>query len=338
MREHAGLLAYQGAEADQLGFLLRPIQEYLAASFVVTHPKPEEIGGELATMFHAEPEDQGEVVRLAVKRSAGNAAFRTALVGGLLEGGLDGNDDVFLGRLVSMAREEAVPAFVEASAKEGDRWRKGRLLGFVRKFRTPELRELAKTLQDHPETKWHALEILAEPSKTPPEKGDLWVEQETGMCFMRVKAGSFRMGSETGGSDEKPVHEVRISKDYWLGKCSVSNGEYGIYLEAKRKEKEKLDDPLFWGDPRFNGEYQPGVGVSWDDAKAFCEWLREKSGAEIFLPTEAEWEYGCRAGSETKYCFGDLEKDLKDYAWFGQDYWNGRTQVAGVMKPNGWGL
>ena len=81
----------------------------------------------------------------------------------------------------------------------------------------------------------------------------------------------------------------------------------------------------------------PVVWVSWDDAEAFCDWLSKKERKKYGLPTEAEWEYACRAGTRTRYSFGDNESDLGDYAWVDGNSSN-KTRAVGQKRPNAWGL
>ena len=79
------------------------------------------------------------------------------------------------------------------------------------------------------------------------------------------------------------------------------------------------------------------VYVTWNDAEAFCDWLSKKEGQQYRLPTEAEWEYACRAGSRTRFSFGDDDKDLAEYAWYGSNS-GGKTHPVGQKKANAWGL
>ena len=81
----------------------------------------------------------------------------------------------------------------------------------------------------------------------------------------------------------------------------------------------------------------PMVGISWQDAMAYCEWLSEQTGERYSLPTEAEWEYACRASSEAEYCFGDDERRLEDYAWYSKNA-GGKTHPVGEKRANAWGL
>jgi len=86
------------------------------------------------------------------------------------------------------------------------------------------------------------------------------------------------------------------------------------------------------------GDDCPVEQVSWDDAQEFIRKLNQKEGADNYrLPTEAEWEYACRAGSTTAYCFGDDESRLKEYAWYDKNS-DSKTHPVGLLKPNAWGL
>jgi len=146
-----------------------------------------------------------------------------------------------------------------------------------------------------------------------------------GMRLVLIPPGEFQMGSPAGdgvaSSDEKPHHNVRITKPFYLGVCEVTQEQY---------ERVMAQNPS-----RFKGDPQRPVGyVSWTGAAEFCRKLSEKEGVTYRLPTEAEWEYACRAGTTTRYCFGDDEASLGEYAWYGSV---GRYPV-GEKTPNAWGL
>jgi formylglycine-generating enzyme required for sulfatase activity len=151
------------------------------------------------------------------------------------------------------------------------------------------------------------------------------------MKLVLIPKGTFTMGSpksEAGRSDGELQHEVTISQDYYLGVYEVTQAQY---------EQVMGKNPS-----RFKGPRNPVEQVSWDDVVKFCERLSElpeekKAGRVYRLPTEAEWEYACRAGSKTAFSFGDNSESLGDYAWFG-DNSNGKTHPVGEKKPNAWGL
>ena len=139
----------------------------------------------------------------------------------------------------------------------------------------------------------------------------------------------FFMGSDDGDDDEKPVHEVVFNYDFEIAKYPVTFEEYDLFCEDTGKEKPNDNG---WGRGR-----RPVINVSWHDAKEYCKWLSKKTGKNYRLPTEAEWEYSCRAGTTTKWSFGDDESELKKYAWY-YDNSKGRTHEAGKKEPNLWGL
>lgn len=123
---------------------------------------------------------------------------------------------------------------------------------------------------------------------------------------------------------ESPKHRVRITKAFYLGACEATQAEY---------ERVMGDSPSqFKGDPS-----RPVENVSWADAAAFCRKLGEKEGKTYRLPSEAEWEYACRAGTTTKWSPGDSEADLRGYAWIAP-HSGETTHPVGRRKPNAWGL
>jgi formylglycine-generating enzyme required for sulfatase activity len=143
------------------------------------------------------------------------------------------------------------------------------------------------------------------------------------MKLVLIRPGTFMMGSldsEQGHApNEGPQHEVTISKPFYMGVTEVTQAQYEAVMGA---------NPGY-----FKGPTNPVENVSWDDADEFCRKLSGKTGKAFRLPTEAEWEYACRAGSKTRFSFGDSDGVLGDYAWFG-----GKTKPVGQKKPNAWGL
>ncbi|MHC4662424.1 MAG: formylglycine-generating enzyme family protein [Planctomycetota bacterium] len=152
---------------------------------------------------------------------------------------------------------------------------------------------------------------------------------------VKIPEGSFMMGSEKGNDNEKPVHKVTLS-EFWMDKCEVTNEKYYRFVKLTDRKT-----PQHWRNGKIptGKEFHPVVWVTWEDAKAFADWLGMR------LPIEAEWEYACRAGSTKEFCFGDNENLLNEYGWFGKNYnaWGNSneedgTHTAGCKKPNEWGL
>jgi len=149
-----------------------------------------------------------------------------------------------------------------------------------------------------------------------------------GMEFVLIPAGELQMGSNDTGADddEKPVHTVRLTKPFYLGKYEVTQAQWEAVMGNNRSH--------FKGDSAW-----PVESVSWEDVQEFIRRLnaRERGTASYRLPTEAEWEYAARAGSTTAYSFGNSASDLGRYAWYG-DNAGGKTHPVGQLQPNAWGL
>jgi formylglycine-generating enzyme required for sulfatase activity len=188
-----------------------------------------------------------------------------------------------------------------------------------------------------------------------------------GMQLALIPRGTFGMGSpETDTEvfdDEKPRHDVAITRPFYVGIHPVTVGQFRRFVEdttfkdAKYVTEPERDGEGGWGydektrrfearDPRYNWKHScweeqtdqhPVVNVTWNDAVAFCDWLSRKEGRRYELPTEAEWEYACRAGSSTRYHFGDDPALLGEYAWYWENA-GGRTHEVGTKKANAWGL
>jgi formylglycine-generating enzyme required for sulfatase activity len=142
---------------------------------------------------------------------------------------------------------------------------------------------------------------------------------------------SFSMGSAEGPANEKPAHKVTFKAPFAMAKYEVTQELYEAVMGK---------NPAKWQGPRNSVEM-----VSWPDANEFCkkataELVRRKllaEGETIRLPSEAEWEYACRAGTTTKYSFGDKADELKDYAWFEANS-KGEDPPVGKKKGNPWGF
>ncbi len=144
------------------------------------------------------------------------------------------------------------------------------------------------------------------------------------MEFIQIPPAQFMMGSNDFDTAQ-PIHNVTITQPFYLGKYEVTQGEWEAVMENNPSR--------FTGDPN-----RPVETVSWDDAQEFIQKLNEQErGTSYRLPTEAEWEYACRAGTTTAYSFGDNPSQLGEYAWY-RDNSGNKTHPVGQRKPNAWGL
>jgi formylglycine-generating enzyme required for sulfatase activity len=161
-----------------------------------------------------------------------------------------------------------------------------------------------------------------------------------GMKFVLIPAGSLTMGSRLspgevtrryGGKaewykDEQPPHPVEITRPFYLQTTEVSQAQWKRIMGNNPSRFEDCGDDC------------PVEKVSWNDAQKFIEELNQMEDINKYrLPTEAEWEYACRAKTETAYSFGDEVDKLGEYAWYG-DNSGGKTKPVGKKKPNAWGL
>jgi formylglycine-generating enzyme required for sulfatase activity len=200
------------------------------------------------------------------------------------------------------------------------------------------------------------------------------VVNSLGMKLMHIPAGRFTMGAPAGQpqrTEFEEEHEVRITRAFYMGAHEVTVGQFRAFVKATgyKTAAEKSDKGCFgynqkadrmepgrysWKDPGWDQtDDHPAVNLSWHDAKAFCAWLSKKEGRTYRLPTEAEWEYACRAGTTTRYWSGDDAETLvkagnvvdasarkKFPQWQaiqGDDGWT-FTAPVGTFKPNAWGL
>lgn len=204
------------------------------------------------------------------------------------------------------------------------------------------------------------------------------ITNSIGMTFVQIPAGSFYMGScirtqETSAmaeenkkraflgqsplrgsltacpsgaaldkdaeTEETPQHKVRISKAFYMGKTEVTVGQFKRYI-ADTGRTGLLSD--YFIKANSHGDSCAVSYVSWDDAQSFVTWLNGKEGSRTYrLPTEAEWEYAARAGTKTRFSFGDSATSLGKYAWYETNAYNAGKKYAqpvGKKLPNAWGL
>jgi acetoin utilization deacetylase AcuC-like enzyme/formylglycine-generating enzyme required for sulfatase activity len=161
---------------------------------------------------------------------------------------------------------------------------------------------------------------------------------KTGIEMVAIPAGWFEMGNDKGASDESPVHRVWVSS-FWMDRFEVVQEQF---------KKFQLSDPSHFKNPK-----NPLEQINWTDAAIYCNERSLAEGLEpcydekswqcnfeangYRLPTEAQWEYACRAGTDTKYSFGNDARKLKAYAWFAESS-SGKTHPVGSKSPNQWGF
>jgi formylglycine-generating enzyme required for sulfatase activity len=147
------------------------------------------------------------------------------------------------------------------------------------------------------------------------------------MTLRLIPPGEFMMGSPNGeaqrDSDEGPVHRVHIVRPFYMGIHEVTQEQWQAVMGSNPAN--------------FKGAKNPVECVSWNESQEFCKRASLKTGLTLRLPTEAEWEYACRAGTTTRFSFGDSDNALRDYAWYGENSSN-QTHPVGQKKPNAWGL
>ena len=154
------------------------------------------------------------------------------------------------------------------------------------------------------------------------------------MQMVRVPEGRFVMGDAKGYDDEKPPHPVTIDRPFWIGCVEVTNEQYSLFDPIHDSGVERGDFLQFNEAQRgasFNGPTQPVVRVSWDDAMAFCRWLSGRTGRRFTLPTEAQWEYACRADTATPLWYGTVDDDFSPFANVSDA--SNRAVTSGVVSP-----
>jgi formylglycine-generating enzyme required for sulfatase activity len=150
---------------------------------------------------------------------------------------------------------------------------------------------------------------------------------DTRIELVRIPPGAFAMGSaayeEGHAPNEEPVRYVRISKSFYLGRFEITRAQYRAVMENTPHGPE--------------GDDLPVSQITYMEALAFCQHLSSNANEKIRLPTEAEWEYACRAGSQTRYCSGSTEADLGRVGWYSGNS-DGKAHPVGQKQPNALGI
>jgi formylglycine-generating enzyme required for sulfatase activity len=146
-----------------------------------------------------------------------------------------------------------------------------------------------------------------------------WRQSAKGLDVARAEYAAAKARYDAANHVEKPGHPVSLTQPFYIGKFAVTQEQYQAVIGAIPSS--------------FKGKYDPVTNVSWDDAQAFCKKLTEQSKQTVRLPTEAEWEYACRAGTTTMYHSGDAEADLGRVAWYSANSKSG-THPVGQKEAN----
>ncbi len=297
IRDHSGLLTGWGL--DRYGFMHLGFQEYLAALEVRHRETASDVSG---------PTD---ALRTVVERF----------------GETWWNEIVLL--MLSGQHAEFVRRFMEAMARRPDfkeRTRTGLMSQLLGQWSSEVRAHLDGHLLGHESPGVRAWWRRIRGLETAPTTSVL--APSGGVQLVQIPGARFLMGSPdgVGHGDERPQHEVELAA-FYMAPTPVTNAQYREYLEANPDAPR----PEYWGDREYNRDEQPVVGVSWQEAMVYCEW------AGLTLPTEAQWEYACRAGTETAYYSGDGEDDLKRVGWYARNS-EARLHGVGELEPNGWGL
>jgi formylglycine-generating enzyme required for sulfatase activity len=326
--DSCGVLVRPGP--DRFGFLHRTFQEYLAAQYAVDHRQ------ELALVDRFGDNWWEEVITLSL--SLAPEPFSVEFFRALLRSPSLHSKAELASRCVAETLWFPERCFaeylMEATQDPVD------LMALLRLLRTRHdtwLIESCKSLREHSSSDVSALakEILlrSAPSIEPqanlnltPRTGDTMIFDPSGILLLYIEGGEFVLGSPKGRRNESPPHRVKLSP-FWISKYPVTNAEYSRFLEATPRGPR----PRYWKERRLNAPGQPVVGLSWQEVQLFCRW----SG--LSLPTEAQWEYACRAGSTTRFSCGDSEESLDTAAWYFNNAF-GQTHPVGEKKANLWGL
>jgi len=210
-----------------------------------------------------------------------------------------------------------------------------------------------------------AVDSMAAPKK-PPKKYTDTVTAKNGdkipFDMVLIPSGEFMIGSPANEADrqknEGPQHKVKLDSFYLCTtettialfrayyQETVTAKKDFVEVETAQKDEEqnkaKVDaisgpTPVYGDMTMGYDDNHPAIGMTWHNAMTFCKWLSKKTGKQYRLPTEAEWEYACRAGSTNAFYFGSDPRKLKEYAWY-IDSSDGETCAVGKKKPNAWGL
>jgi formylglycine-generating enzyme required for sulfatase activity len=326
VRDESGVLT--GWDQEHYGFMHLGFQEYLAAREIQNKAfRDHKLLPELALRFGESWWQEVILLMLALENPSIFVEFMREVV----KLPVFEKNQNFIAMCLDDAAEKSLQPFLELLEMEAGQdqtlWKRQFIaLQIVGRMDKEVLGTLMPTLRKHPSQKirqWLREQLMHA------QQNVMYAEQG-GYELVFIPGGVFMMGSpetEAGhDDDESPLHEVQVA-DFYIGRYPVTNEEYGRFLATNPEMKE----PNFWGDRNYNQPNQPVVGVSWHEAQKYAAW------AGLSLPTEAQWEYACRAGTTTRYYTGDTEDDLDRAGWYTKNS-GGKLHPVGAKEPNVFGL
>ncbi len=327
IRDQSGLLVFLGQ--GRYGFLHPSFQEYLCARHLQDRVlrEPDLLP---AVAQHFGKQWWREVLLLAA--GLDNPSLFEPLLKEFLRQGLLHRDprlaDDFLRDASTPTPRPLLTALADVNVPAEEKYHVLRLLRTLPEWKT-EGSAVVAALRTHrdPRLQHLAIELLGAPplqalGRKSPMAGAERIHEKSGMVLVFVPGGTYTLGAEGISLDETPVHGVQLSP-FWLGKYPMTNEQYARYLAARPEAPQ----PLYWKDRRFNHPQQPVVGVSWEDASAYCRW------AGLDLPSEAQWEAAARGKDGRRFPWGN-EIPTADRANFDRN--EGRTTSIGAY-PRGSG-
>jgi formylglycine-generating enzyme required for sulfatase activity len=311
LRDETGILV--GKQGESLGFVHAGVRELLCADAIVARARLEpSVWGQLAACFG--DERWREVVQLVLAWPDGSTF--EPLMGELVWLPAFGLHDDWVDACLAVATGFSPAPFQRLLDRCSDHAGAWRQLAVARRV----LRRRGRLVEHVPVVALPSAE--AEPAR---RRGPL----RGSYAMVEIPAGSFMMGSPQDDrlayANEHPAHEVVLAR-FLLGRAPVTNAEYREFIRATEHP-----EPMLWADARLRSDELPVVGVSWHDAMAYCRW------AGLTLPTEAQWEHACRAGTTSRYWAGDAEQDLERVAWYSANS-GGRIHPPGMKRANAFGL
>ena len=325
VRDESGLLT--GWDQHHYGFMHLGFQEYLTAIEIRNRAYEDPVvWKELAAKF-GEPWWQEVILLLLALYNP--SVFKPFMREVLNQPGVEAHQQM-IDLCLDEAAEQSMQPFLNLLMMEADHdqrlWKQQMMaLQIVARIDPDALKQVMPLLRLHPSQQIR--QWLQEQARQ--TRQHVITADNGGYELVLIPGGVFLMGSpetEEGRSGDEFLHEVSLS-NFYMGRYPVTNAEYGRFLAAQ----PGIQEPEYWGDRRYNQPNQPVVGVSWEDAQKYAAW------AGLSLPSEAQWEYACRAGTTTRYYTGDTENDLDLAGWYSQNS-GGTLHPVGAKEPNAFGL